>query len=291
VIPSSISLVVRALRPQQWLTNLVVFAALLFSYHLLDPWRLARAGAGFVLLCGLSGATFLVNDILDRDRDREHPTRSIRPIASGALSVRAAGALALVLSLGCLVGAFFLEPAFALAATCYLALMSGYSLGLRRQPILDILAIGSGLVLRAVAGALLVQARISPWLLLGVGGVGLMLALGRIEQEMRLAAAAGRLDTTKYTPQVVTRLDAITISVTVIVYCLYTFLAARLPGNHAMMLTIPIVLYGVFRYRLLSFGQEAVDDFEVRLLSDRPLRAAALLWLVAVGAVLYLWGP
>jgi 4-hydroxybenzoate polyprenyltransferase len=284
------STLLRALRPQQWLSNLVVFGALLFSYNLFDPVRLVRVGAGFLLLCGLSGVTFVVNDILDRDRDREHPVRRYRPIASGELPVRGALGLALVLATGCLVGAFWLQRAFGLAASCYLVVMLGYSLGLRHLAVLDVLAISAGLVLRAVAGALVVQARISPWLLLGVGGVGLMLALGRIEQEMQLAEARGRLDISKYTPRAVSRLNALTITVTILVYCLYTFLASRLPHNHAMMLTIPIVLYGLFRYRLLSYQQGGGEILEDRMLSDKPLLAAVAIWLVAVVGVLYAWG-
>ena len=278
----------RSVRPQQWLSNLVMLAALIFSYNLFDVTLLARVGLGFLLLCGLSSATFLVNDVVDRERDRWHPVRRHRPVAMGELSVRQAMVAAAVLGAGALLGAFALQPAFGLAATGYLLLMVGYSLGLRRLPAVDILVVAAGLVLRAVAGALLIQVTISPWLYLAVGGLGLILALGRIRYEMRLAAAAGNLETDKYTPQTIEAMNQLALAFTLTVYCLYTFLAPGLPPNYTMMLTIPIVLYGVFRYQYLSHGGGESQSPERLMLSDAPLLIAVGLWALTAVGVLYL---
>ena len=280
----------RSVRPHQWLSNLVMVAALVFSHNLFDVELMARVGLGLLLLCGLSSATFLVNDVVDRERDRGHPVRRYRPLAAGELSVRQATVASGVLATGSLLGAFALQPAFGLAAASYLLLMVGYSLGLRRLPVLDVLAVAAGLVLRAVAGALLIQVTISPWLYLAVGGLGLILALGRVQYEMRLATATGTLETNKYTLPAVESMNSLALAFTLIVYCLYTFLAPGLPLNYTMMLTIPIVLYGVFRYQYLSYRGTEGQSPERLMLSDGPLLIAVGLWVLTAAGVLYVGG-
>jgi len=282
------AVLIRAVRPYQWLSNLAIFAGLLFSYNFFRFPLLLRVAVGFVLLCGLASAGFLVNDVVDRDRDRRHPVRRHRPIAAAELDPRTALVIAGVLAAGSLVGAYALQPAFGFVATVYLFLSVGYTLGLRRLPVLDVLSIAVGLVLRTVAGAVLIQGRISPWLFLGVGGVGLSLALSRVQYEMRLAEQTGILEPAKYTPQLIARMKSFTLSVTVIVYCLYTFLSPRLPANHAMMLTIPIVLYGAFRYQYLGYRATPEQSPEQLMLTDLPLLLAVAIWLLTVLAVLYL---
>ncbi len=277
----------KAIRPHQWLTNLVVFAPLVFSRNLLHLSQLARVAIGFLLLCGLSSVTFLVNDVLDRERDRQHPTRRYRPLAAGEISVRQATVTAALLAIGSLGAAFAWQPAFGLAAMSYLAIMVGYSLGLRRLPVLDVLSIAGGLIARAVAGALLIDVTVSPWLYLGVGGLGLILALGRIRYEMRLAASAGTLEPGKYTLDAVAQMNSVTMTFTLMVYSLYTFLAPGLASGHGMMLTIPFVIYGLFRYQYLSHRSEEQSP-EQLMLSDVPLLVAVGLWVLTVVGVLYL---
>jgi 4-hydroxybenzoate polyprenyltransferase len=280
----------RAVRPHQWLSNLVILAALVFSHSLFDVTLLVKAMVGFLLLCGLSSATFLVNDVVDRERDRRHLVRRHRPVAAGELSVRQATIAAAVLALVSLAGAFALQPAFGLAAAGYLLLMVGYSLVLRRLPVLDVLTVAAGLVLRAVAGALLIQVTISPWLYLAVGGLGLILALGRVQYEMRLAEAAGTLERGKYTLESVEQMNHLAMAFTLVVYCLYTFMAAGLPSNYSMMLTIPIVIYGVFRYQYLSHRRTEGRSPEQLMLSDVPLLIAVGLWALTAVGVLYVGG-
>jgi len=277
----------RSIRPHQWLTNLVVFAALVFSRNLFHVSRLVKVALGFLLLCGLSSATFLVNDLVDRERDRRHPTRRHRPLAAGEISVRQATVTAAVLAIGSLAVALAWQPAFGLAAMGYFGLMVGYSLGLRRLPVLDVLAIAIGLIARAVAGALLVEVTVSPWLYLGVGGLGLILALGRIRYEMRLAEAAGTLEPGKYSLAAVTQMNSVTMTFTLMVYFLYTFLAPGPASNHGMMLTIPLVMYGLFRYQYLSH-KPVEESPEQLMLSDAPLLVAVGLWALTVAGVLYL---
>jgi 4-hydroxybenzoate polyprenyltransferase len=280
----------RSARPHQWLSNLVVFAALVFSHNLFDVVLLVRVGVGFLLLCGLSSATFLVNDVVDRERDRKHPVRRYRPVAAGEFSAQQATTAAIVLGLVSLAGAFALQPAFGLAAAGYLVLMVGYSLVLRRLPVLDVLAIAAGLVLQAVAGALLIQVTISAWLYLSVGGLGLILALSRIRYGMRLAAAGGTLERGKYTLESVEQMNHLAVAFTLVVYCLYTFMAAGLPSNYTMMLTIPIVLYGILRYQYLSHQQVKGQNPERLMLSDVPLLIAVGLWVLTPMSILYVGG-
>lgn len=277
----------RSIRPQQWLTNLVVVAPLVFSRNLFALAQLIRVAVGFLLLCGLSSTTFLVNDLLDRERDRRHPTRRHRPLAAGEITTRQVGVAAAVLAIGCLGAALAWQPAFGLAAASYLAIMLAYSLGLRRFPVLDVLSIAGGLIARAVAGALLIDVTVSPWLYLGVGGLGLILALGRIRYEMRLAASAGTLQRDKYTLDAVAQMNSVTMTFTLMVYSLYTFLAPGSVSDHRMMLTIPLVIYGLFRYQFLSqrSGEQSPEQL---MLSDAPLLGAVGLWVLTVIGVLYL---
>lgn len=277
----------RSIRPHQWLSNLVVFGALVFSRNLFSLPLLVKTTIGFLLLCGLSSAIFLTNDLIDRERDRRHPVRRHRPLAAGQISERQAGAAAAVLAVGALAGAFAWHFGFALAAAGYLLVSLAYSFGLRRLPVLDVLTIAAGLVLRAVAGALLIQVLISPWLYLGVGGLGLILALGRIQHEMRLAAAAGTLEHDKYSLDAVAQMNSVTMTSTLMVYCLYTFLAPGLESNHLMMLTIPTVIYGLFRYRYLTIRHAGAQSPERLMLSDAPLLIAVALWIATAAAVLY----
>jgi 4-hydroxybenzoate polyprenyltransferase len=278
----------RAIRPHQWFSNLVIFAPLVFSLNLLQPKLLLRVGVGFLLLCGLSAVTFLVNDAVDRERDRRHPVRRHRPVAAGELPVWQAVLAAIVLAAVSLVGAFLWQPAFALVASGYLLVMVGYSLALRRFPVVDVLAIAGGVVLRAVAGAVLIQVMVSPWLYLGVGGLGLLLALGRVQHEMQLAAATDTLELDKYTPAAVRRMNSVTVATTLVMYCLYTSLAPGLPPDHSMMLTIPIVVYAVFRYRFLASRRLDERSPERLMLADPPLLVAVGLWVLTVVGVLYL---
>ena len=222
-----------------------------------------------------------MNDVVDRDRDRGHPVRRHRPLAAGDFSVRGALATAAALGIVSLAGAYLLEPTFGLAATTYLVLVLLYSLVLRRLPVLDVGAIAAGLVVRAVGGAVLADVKISPWLYVGIGGVGLILALGRIQYEMRLAEAAGTLESEKYTPEAVKWMNRLAITFTLLIYCLYTFLAAPFGGGYAMMITIPFAIYAAFRYRYLTYHHGGEQSPERLVVRDVPLMVDLGLWALA----------
>jgi 4-hydroxybenzoate polyprenyltransferase len=283
-----VNALLRSMRPHQWISNLVVFAALVFSDNLFNGPLLLRTGIGFLLLCALSSVTFLVNDVVDRERDRRHPLRGRRPVAAGDLSSPEAMGAAALLSVASLGAALLWQTPFGLAAGGYLVLMLSYSLWLRRWAVIDVMAIAAGLVLRAVAGALLIEVTISPWLYLSVGGLGLILALGRVEYEMHRAEADGTLDRGKYTFEAVARMMAVSIAMTLTVYCLYTFLGSDLPANYTLMLTIPFVIYGIFRYRYLTHRRASGQSPEGLMLSDVSLLVDVGLWVLAVVAAFYL---
>jgi 4-hydroxybenzoate polyprenyltransferase len=285
--PQLIRAIWRSARPHQWISNLVVFAPLVFSEHFLVLMPLVKVAVGFMVFCGLSSATFILNDVIDRERDRRHPTRRHRPVAAGILAARHALTAAIILAMVALAEAMIWQPGFGLMAVGYLAINIGYSLGLRRLPVVDVLLIAASLVLRAAAGAFLIQVNISPWLYLSVGGLGLVLALGRIQYEMRRADTAGTLEMDKYTPEAVARMNSVATAFTLIVYCLYTFLSAELASDYAMMLTIPFVIYGIFRYRFLTYRQTDKSP-ERMMLSDPPLLASVGLWVLSAAAVSYL---
>lgn len=289
-----------AIRPRQCLTkNLLVFGALVFAIRpqpgyapisLLDPVPIGRALLAFLLFCLASGAVYLLNDIMDVAQDRLHPRKRRRPIAAGELPIPVAWVAFGALLVAMLVGAFLLRPLLAGIVLTYVLMNVGYSLGLKHQVILDVFIISSGFVLRAVAGAVAIAAAISPWLyaLIGLGALFLGFAKRRAEI-MLLNEAAGqhRRVLEEYSATFLEELIAIVTATTIMAYGLYTFSAENLPRNHAMMLTIPFVLYGLFRYLYLVYRKNEGGSPEQVLFADRPLRACVLLWGLACVAILY----
>jgi 4-hydroxybenzoate polyprenyltransferase len=282
----------RSLRPRQWTKNLLVFAALTFDLKLDHPGRFLITVGAFFVLCLASGAVYLVNDLLDRESDRLHPAKRHRPIASGALPVRIAVGAAVASIVGAPLAAWFLRPDFALIIVCYIVLMLAYSLWLKHLVIVDVFAISAGFVLRAAGGAVVLAVPISPWLYVCTVLLALFLGFGKRRNEIRmLESAAGlhRRNLEEYTVALLDQLILLTAAASVMSYSLYTFTAEGLPDNHAMMLTIPFVLYGIFRYLLLVYVRDEGGAPEQLLLADRPLLASVVLWSGAVVAVLY--GP
>lgn len=282
----------RSMRPRQWTKNLLVFAALTFDLKLDDPGRVLVTVAAFFILCAASGAIYLVNDLLDRESDRLHPIKRHRPIASGRLPVRVAVTAAAAAFIGAPLAAWLLRPGFALVIACYIILMLAYSKWLKHLVIIDVFAISAGFVLRAAGGAVVLAVPISPWLYVCTVLLSLFLGFGKRRNEIRLlesAAGRHRRNLEEYTVGLLDQLILLTAAASIMSYSLYTFTAAALPENHAMMLTIPFVLYGIFRYLLLVYVRDEGGAPEQLLLTDRPLLVSVLLWGVAVVAVLY--GP
>ncbi len=286
---------VREMRPKQWLKNGVIFAALVFDRQL-GPSHLEavlRTLAGFVVFCLLSGVVYIVNDIADIEADRQHPHKRKRPIASGELSVRSA-----IIS-SCLILAvitpvsIWLSPNFALVALAYFLLNLAYSRWLKHVVLIDVLAISLGFVLRVAAGVTLIQVtRFSPWLYICMTLGALFIGFGKRRAELVLLADdanSHRKVLDGYTLPFLDQCILIVSSTTIIAYSLYTFSAPNLPENHIMMLTVPFVLYGVFRYLYINQVDNQGGAPEDVILSDRPLQVTVLLWGLSVLFIFYLF--
>ncbi|HXQ38458.1 MAG TPA: decaprenyl-phosphate phosphoribosyltransferase [Anaerolineales bacterium] len=286
------SALIKAMRPRQWTKNGFVFFALIFDKQLFSPGPFLRTLEGFSLFCLMSSAVYLFNDIVDIEADRQHPEKKHRPLASGILPVSVALGTAIILSLIALLLGYLLAPTFAMILGIYLALNVLYSLWLKHIPILDVLIISSGFVLRVAAGvALITVERFSPWLYMITILFSLYIGLGKRRAEMNMleqGASAHRKVLDGYTIPLLDQYITIVSGMTIVAYSLYTFSAPNLPVNHSMMLTIPFVVYGIFRYlQLIQTGHIAGAPDEVAL-KDRPLQITVLLWGLAVIAVFYL---
>ncbi|MGK4006291.1 decaprenyl-phosphate phosphoribosyltransferase [Sorangium sp. So ce1036] len=293
--PGAAVALLRAMRPRQWTKNLLLFGGFLFTVN--ERWtpftesmwtHLGRAAGGFLLFCGLSSAVYLLNDLKDIERDRLHPVKRNRPLASGALPPRLAQRAVVLLTLVTAVLGYALSPLFAALCACYFLMQLLYTFALKEMVILDVLVIALGFVLRAVGGAVVLGVDISPWLytVTLLGALFLGLAKRRHELVVLGDAAQHRPILKEYTRGMLDQLIGIVTAGTIMAYSLYTFTAANLPANHLMMLTIPFVIYGVFRYLyLIHLRQEGGSPEEV-LLHDRPLIGAILLWASSAGVIL-----
>lgn len=284
--------VLLSLRPAQWSKNLLVFAGLLFGRRLLDPAAVLDAGLAFVVFCGLSGAVYLVNDIADREADQRHPLKAQRPIASGALSVSTATAVALGLGVVCLAVSYVVGPAFSGVATAYLALQILYSFVLKDIVIIDVLTIAIGFVLRAVGGAVAVRVEISYWLLVCTILLALFIALAKRRHEIVLlsaGAASHRAILGEYSPYLLDQMIGVVTASTLISYVFYTISPETQAkfGTTWLGLTIPFPLYGIFRYLYLVHQREGGGSPADLLLTDRPLLACVALWALTVALIIY----
>jgi 4-hydroxybenzoate polyprenyltransferase len=285
-------LLLRSLRPQQWTKNLFVFAGLLFSGRLLDRTAWPAAFAAFVIFCGLSGAVYLANDVLDRGADSQHPVKRHRPIASGALSPRLALNMALVLAAVCIAGAVAINANLTMTAVAYVVLLGAYSAALKHYVIIDVLTLSGGFVLRAVGGAVAIGVPISHWLLVCTTLLALFIGLSKRRHELTLlsdGAVGHRPILQEYSPYLLDQMISVVTAATLVAYSVYTIsseTAARL-GSDRLGLTIPFVLYGIFRYLYLVHQRDGGGSPSELLLTDRPLLICVALWVAAVVLVIY----
>lgn len=296
--PSPLGALLRTMRPKQWSKNVLLFAGFLFTLN--DLWvpmepsmwaALRRAGAAFGLFCLLSSCVYILNDLKDRDKDRQHPVKRHRPLAAGHLPPGLAVAAFALFSAVALVGAYALRPLFFVCALGYLLMQVAYTYALKHMVILDVLVIALGFVLRAVSGAVAIAAAISPWLysvtLLGA----LFLGFCKRRHELLLLSEGAhhhRKNLAEYSAQLLDQLIGIVAAATIMAYSLYTFTSPKLPHSHAMMLTIPLVLYGMFRYLYLVHRKDAGGSPEEVFLRDRPLIITSALWVASSAAILTL---
>ncbi len=279
------------MRPRQWTKNAFVFAALIFDGKLTQVPALLHTLAAFVWFCLLSSAVYIINDLADIEKDRAHPDKRRRPLASGELSPRVAIIGAVVLAVIGLSGAFATGMALGWVVLSYLLLNLAYSFYLKHIVIIDVMSVAAGFVLRVVAGVVVVQvARFSPWLYVCTTLLALFVALGKRRHEITLLAdnaSAHRAILDHYTVPFLDQLISLVTSTTIIAYSLYTFSAPNLPPNHLMMLTVPFVLYGMFRYLYLIHVRGLGGAPDELILRDIPFVLSVLLWGAAVVIVLY----
>jgi 4-hydroxybenzoate polyprenyltransferase len=281
-----------SLRIDQWTKNLLIFAGLLFGMRLFDRRAVADAVLAFGVFCALSSAVYLVNDLLDREADRLHPLKRLRPIASGALPTSVAIAAAGVLLAGGLVGSLSLGLAFTEVAVAYVLLMALYSVVLKHAVILDVLTIAIGFVIRAVAGAVAVDVEISHWLLVCTILLALFVALAKRRHELVLladGASSHRRILGEYSPYLLDQMISVVTASTLIAYVFYTISpeTEHKFGTQWLGLTIPFPLYGIFRYLYLVHRREGGGSPAEMLLTDRPLLVCVALWALAIVLIIY----
>jgi len=298
--PLAVSLLL-SLRPAQWTKNLIVFGPLLLGQRLrdgvyvgtlLDGSAVVASIAAFLIFCALSGVVYLLNDVADREADAKHPIKRYRPIASGAVPVSVALTTAALLGTVALGAAFWLRPAFGLLGTGYVGLLALYSGPLKHVVIIDVLTIAIGFVLRAAAGAVVIGVAISHWLLILTILLALFLALSKRRHELVLLAdeaTSHRPILQEYSPYLLDQMISVVTAATLVEYIVYTTssdTAARV-GSGALSLTIPFVLYGLFRYLYLVHQEDRGGSPTNMLVTDRGLMVCVALWALTVGALFY----
>ncbi len=280
------------MRPAQWLKNGIVFAGLVFGGKLLEPSAVASATLAALSFCLLSSGFYLINDVRDRDADRLHPVKRLRPVAAGELAPRTAAVLGALLILFAIAASALLSWSLMYVFLAYAGLMAAYNLGLKEIAIIDVFAIAGGFVLRAVGGAIVVDVSISPWLLVCTMLLALLIGFGKRRHELVVLndARGHRRNLSVYNQAMLDQSVAVSAAGTLIAYAVYTFESESAHNHHRMMLTIPFVAYGVFRYLYLLYlgGQGGAP--ETMLLTDRPLVAAVTGWATASALLFYFAG-
>ncbi|GAB4338463.1 MAG: decaprenyl-phosphate phosphoribosyltransferase [Candidatus Abyssubacteria bacterium] len=285
---------VQAMRPTQWVKNLIVFAVLIFSMNLFNVEMFGRTSLAFLFFCILSGTVYIINDYADLENDRQHPVKSQRPMASGALAPEFAIRAAVLLTLVGLGGSFALGVKFGLVAMAYYALVVSYSFYLKNVVILDVFAIALGFVIRALAGGIVINRPISDWFLVCTLFLSLFLALAKRRNELLLLeedAHKHRKALAEYSPYFLDQMIAVVTTSTVISYAMFTVSSESLEyqrfQTHKLIYTVPFVLYGIFRYLYLAYHKEQGGSPTKILLTDRALMLDIILWFAACSLILY----
>lgn len=291
---------IKTMRPRQWTKNLIIFIPLVFTLR--EYWKpfsremyllLGTAVGAFVLFCIFSGIVYLVNDLVDIDKDRMHPIKRNRPLASGALKRSQAIAAVVVLLAIALPLAFSLDLWFGAIALVYIAINLLYSFVLKNIVIIDVFTVAMGFVLRAIAGAFAIHVPASPWLYVCTILLSLFISFAKRRHELVILegdATNHRTILKEYTPVVLDEMISVTTATFVMAYSLYTFSAENLPKNRSMMLTIPFALYVVFRLLYLVHVKNEGGSPEEMILKDRPLFVALVLWGLIIVGILYFFG-
>ncbi len=282
---------IRSMRPVQWLKNGFVLSPIIFSGRIAEPDAWVRSLLAVVAFCAASSATYLLNDVLDREADRAHPTKRTRPIAAGEVTAGAALAAAVVLAALAAALAVALGGWFAAVLAAYLGLTALYSVVLKEAVFVDVLVVAVGFVLRVVGGAVAIDVPVSRWLLLCAYLLALYLALGKRRAELALLgeeAGNHRVVLGHYTLPMVDQAISVVLGATVLAYALYTVAPDTVAkvGSEWLMATVPVVLYGLFRYLYLLHQHELGGSPTRVLITDRPLLVCVVVWLAVAAAVI-----
>jgi len=287
---SGMMALLEALRPLQWSKNLFVFTGLVFAGKLSNPGLFLITAAAFLCFCAVSSAAYLLNDLVDVERDRLHPRKRMRPLASGRLSRSSAALAAAALAAGGLAAAFLIRPQFGRTALAYCLLMAAYSLLLKREAVLELFVIAAGYVLRAAGGAAAIAVHISPWMLSCATLMALFLVLCKRRAEVFAAEAPEqhRASHAGYTPQLLDQMIAVATAATIVTYMLYAFQSETARTHAGLLWTVPFVIYGMFRYLFLVYVWGQGENPESLILKDPHLLGSLVLW--GGLAVFLLWG-
>jgi 4-hydroxybenzoate polyprenyltransferase len=275
------------LRPKQWTKNLLVFAALIFSIKTVTVDMVVHCAVGFILFCLVSGCVYIINDYIDREADSKHPEKCYRPIASGKLHPLGALLFGSVILIGCLAAAFLLEPWFSLLLFGYFIVNVAYSLKLKQIVIIDIMVIAFGFVLRAIGGGLVIDVAFTPWFLICTMLLALFLAISKRRHELYLLnqhKGEHRKVLEQYSPELLDQLNSIVTTAAIMSYSLFTFTSGH---TIHLMWTIPLVMYGIFRYLYLIHMKGKGGSPEKVLVEDRHILSTVMLFAAMVVIILY----
>jgi 4-hydroxybenzoate polyprenyltransferase len=285
-------LILKTMRPRQWPKNVFLLAGLVFDGQLTNPRALSITFVGLALFCLVSSLVYIINDLTDIETDRLHPTKQKRPLASGQLSKKTAVISAVILFILIFPISFILDIYFGIIISSYFLLMLAYSLWLKRIPIIDVMVIAAGFVLRVAAGVVIITTnQFSPWLFVATTFLALFIAIGKRRSEidtLESVADAHRQVLKGYSLDMLDQMLTIILATTMMTYCLYTFASPITPGNHVMMLTIPFVIYGLLRYLYLIRMEHIGGAPEEIVLTDLPMQLAIGLWGLTVIIILYI---
>lgn len=281
----------KTMRPRQWPKNGFVFVALFFDRQLDNPASVMHTIAAFILLCLMSSAVYIMNDLADIEADRQHPEKKKRPLPAGKLNPNVARAAAIIFAVGSLVTGFTLSLMLGWILLAYLVIQIGYTFWLKNMVLLDVLVVASGFILRIAAGVAVIEVqRFSPWLYVFGGFLALFMVLGKRRHELTLlgeGASSHRAILQEYNIELIDIMLTIVTTSAIAAYTLYTFLAEGLPENNAMMTTIPFVIYGIFRWLYLIHVRHEGGAPEEIVLRDRPLQVDLLLYGILVFFIFY----
>lgn len=284
---------IKAMRPKQWVKNVLIFAALVFDRQLTVLPAIIDTVIGAIIFSLVASTIYLINDLSDIEADRQHPEKRQRPIASGQVPVRVAWVAIVVLLIISFPLAYWLSPSFAIVCGVYFVLNLAYSTWLKHVVLIDVLLLASFYVLRVVVGVTIIEVeRFSPWMYLSITFLALFMGIGKRRAEYVLAQKTGdnhRRVLEFYTREYLDQLIMIVLTIAILAYSLYTFSAPNLPENHVMMLTIPFVIYGVFRYLYLIQVRGFGEAPEEVLFKDRPFQLTIALWVVSVFLIFYIF--